>query len=567
MIVSGEEKREQYRLEGWWGDQTLADLFYANAAAHPDRVALIDAPNRADFAYGEPQRLTYAGMQEEVERLAGALVTAGIGKDDVIVIQLPNISEFVSLYFAAATIGAIVSPVAVQYRSHELATMFGIVEPKAFICSTQAKGCDHVGVARPLLDETIKLMTFGPDAPAYALDLSSAPGDFDALVKHRAADPVNADDVFTICWTSGTTGVPKGVPRSHNHWVGIAPGTYVTARLRDGDVMLNPFPLINMASIGGITMSWLRVRGTMVLHHPFDPQIYLGQIADERPGFTIAPPAILNMLLQNETLLAKVDLSSLRTIGSGSAPLAPAMVQGFQERLDLPVLNIFGSNEGMTLITGPDDVPDPVERASFFPNGLIITPWFGNSPQRIMDSRLVPPEGGSTITEPNVPGELQIKGPAVFEGYWHAPEVTAVAFTDDGWFKTGDLFQIEADGRFLRYVGRCKDLIIRGGVNISPEEVDQLLGGHPLLAEACVFALPDLVMGERIGVAVVPREGQDVRLDHVTAYLREKDLAIFKLPERLFQFAGLPRNVTNKVMRSEVREIALKMIENGFGGT
>ena len=210
-------------------------------------------------------------------------------------------------------------------------------------------------------------MTVGPGAPADAINLDLEPERPGLLAAHRDATDVDADDIFTICWTSGTTGVPKGVPRSHNHWVAIAPGTYIAARLQDGDVMLNPFPLINMASIGGITMSWLRVAGTMVLHHPFDPQVYLGQIATERPSFTIAPPAVLNMLLQNEELLSTVDLSSLRTIGSGSAPLAPAMVEGFHERLNLPVINIFGSNEGMTLITGPDDVPDPVERASYFP--------------------------------------------------------------------------------------------------------------------------------------------------------------------------------------------------------
>ncbi|MFN9376874.1 MAG: class I adenylate-forming enzyme family protein, partial [Novosphingobium sp.] len=493
MIVSGESKRQAYRDSGWWGDQTLADMFFANAQKHAGRLALVDAPNRADFAFGAPQRLTYAELAAEVERLAGALVAAGIGKDDVIVIQLPNISEFVALYFAAATIGAVVSPVAVQYRSHELATMFGIVQPRAFICGTRMHHADHIGVVRPLLGDTVRLMTVGPDAPADALDLSAEPPRPELLASYRAANPVDADDVFTICWTSGTTGVPKGVPRSHNHWVGIAPGTYVAARLQDGDVMLNPFPLINMASIGGITMSWLRVAGTMVLHHPFDPQVYLAQIATERPSFTIAPPAVLNMLLQNEALLAKVDLSSLRTIGSGSAPLAPAMVQGFQERLGLPVINIFGSNEGMTLITGPDDVPDPVERASYFPNGLYLTPFHGSEPALIMQSRLVPPQGGEPIEDEFVPGELQIKGPAVFEGYWQAPEQTAAAFTEDGFFRTGDLFQIEQGGRFLRFVGRCKDLIIRGGVNISPEEIDQLLGGHPLLAEACVFALPDPV--------------------------------------------------------------------------
>lgn len=421
---------------------------------------------------------------------------------------------------------------------------------------------DHIGVVRPLLGDAITLMTVGPDPQDDAIDLSTANGNREALSHYCANHPVSADDVFSICWTSGTTGTPKGVPRSHNHWVGIAPGTFISSRLQDGDIMLNPFPLINMASIGGITMSWLRVAGTMVLHHPFDPQIYLAQIATERPSFTIAPPAVLNMLLQNEALLANVDLSSLRTIGSGSAPLAPAMVQGFQDRLNLPVLNIFGSNEGMSLITGPDDVPDPVERASFFPNGLTIAPWYSDIPQHIMDSRLVPPDGGDPISQPNIAGELHVRGPTIFDGYWNAPDQTAAAFTDDGWFKTGDLFQLEEGGRFLRYVGRCKDLIIRGGMNISPEELDQLLGGHPMLIEACVFALPDPVMGERIGVAVVPKQGQNMSLADVTGYLRDKDLAVFKLPERLFLFNSLPRNVTNKVMRSEVRAIALKMMES-----
>lgn len=562
MIAAGESKRRAYRAAGWWGDKTLADLFFANARAHPERLALVDAPNRAEFAFGEPQRLTYAELRAEVERLAGTLVAAGIGKDDVIAIQLPNISEFVALYFAAASIGAIVSPIAVQYRSHELSAIIDIVSPKAFICATRVKGADHVGIARPLL-AGVKMMTVGPDAPADALDLSLVSGAADALAAHRAATRIDADDVFTICWTSGTTGVPKGVPRSHNHWVGIAPATYVTARLQDGDVMLNPFPLINMASIGGITMSWLRVAGTMVLHHPFDPQVFLGQIATERPAFTIAPPAVLNMLLQNEALLASVDLSSLRAIASGSAPLAPAMVQGFQDRLGLPVINVFGSNEGMSLATGPDDVPDPVERASYFPSGLSIPPFYAEDRKPNLELRLVPPQDGDSIEAEEVPGELQIRGPSLFEGYWRAPEQTAAAFTNDGYFRTGDLFQYEQGGRFLRFVGRCKDLIIRGGVNISPEEIDQLLGGHPSLAEACVFSLPDPVMGERVGLAAVPRAGETVALGDVTSYLREHDLAVFKLPERMFVFDSLPRNVTNKVMRSEVRDIALKMLEQG----
>lgn len=557
MVTATKDKRQLYREQGWWGDTTLADMFRANAGIHPERLALVDPPNRAVFAFGEPQRLTYAQMLAETERLAGALLANGIGKDDVIMVQLPNISEFVNLYFAAATIGAVVSPAAVQYRSHELSEMYRIAKPSAFVCATRFKGNDHLSTARKVIGAGCQIMTFGPDAPDDAVDLSAARADPGLLAAHRKTHRVDADDVFTICWTSGTTGTPKGVPRSHNHWIAIAPGTYQPSGLRDGDVMLNPFPLINMASIGGVTMSWLRVCGTMVLHHPFDPQVFLGQIATERPQFTIAPPAVLNMLLQNEELLAKVDLSSLRTIGSGSAPLAPSMVSGFQERFGIMVVNLFGSNEGMSLVTGPEAVPDPVERASYFPREMVLEPMLGGTAAAMAETRLVSIGDGSEITEMGVPGELEIRGPSVFEGYHDAPEQTEAAFTPDGFFRTGDLFEIAGDGRFYRFVGRCKDLIIRGGVNIAPEEIDQLLVGHPLLAEACAFSLPDPVMGERIGLAYVPREDREITLEEVTDFLREKDLAVFKLPERMYRFEALPRNVTNKAMRSEVREHAL----------
>ena len=173
----------------------------------------------------------------------------------------------------------------------------------------------------------------------------------------------------------------------------------------------------------------------------------------------------------------------------------------------------------------------------------------------------MPPEGGEPIDADGISGELQIRGPTLFEGYFNAPEQTAAAFTDDGWFRTGDLFEIAEGGDFYRFIGRCKDLIIRGGVNISPEEIDQLLGGHPRLAEACVFALPDATLGERVGMAYVSRDDADVTLAQITDYLREKDLAVFKLPERLFRFDALPRNVTNKVMRNEARATALASLE------
>jgi acyl-CoA synthetase (AMP-forming)/AMP-acid ligase II len=552
-------KRFRYRAAGWWGDRTLGQMFLDNAARHPERLAVIDPPNRGQVAFGEPARLTYAQFGAEVDRLAAALLEHGLGKGAIALVQMPNLGELVAFYFACARIGAVVSPIPVQYRGHELAQIVETLKPQAFVCCTEVKGCDHVNVARPLLPGGCRLLTFGPNPPSQSADLSRAQGDPGNLDRYCRRLKQDADDIFTICWTSGTTGAPKGVPRSHNHWVAIAPATYQPAALRDGDILLNPFPMINMASIGGVTMSWLRTAGTMVLHHPFDASVYLSQIATEKPAFTIAPPAILNMLLQDEALLARVDLSSLRTIGSGSAPLAPAMVRGFQERLGIAVINLFGSNEGMSLVSGPDDVPDPEERASYFPRTPLLRTPYGGKPKRHMETRLVSPTTGARVTKEGVAGELQIRGPTIFEGYYGAPEQTASAFTRDGYFRTGDLFEIAAKGRFYRFAGRCKDLIIRGGYNISPEELDQLLGGHPKLLEACAFGLPDATLGERIGLAIVPRPGEAVELHDLTDFLKGRGVAQFKLPERLFVFDALPRNALNKVLRPEARERALAM--------
>lgn len=556
----GALKRLRYRLAGWWGDRTLAQMFSANVARHPDRIAVVDAPNREEIAFASPRRLSYAQLGAEVDRIAAVLLEQGLRKGAIVLVQMPNISELVALYFACARIGAVVSPIPIQYRAHEIKQITEILQPDAFVCCTRMKGCEHLQIVRSLLNPECRVLTFGPDPAEHDADLSVLAGDAGKLRKYCRRLRSNGDDIFSICWTSGTTGAPKGVPRSNNHWVAVAPATYQPAALRDGDTLLNPFPMINMASIGGVTMSWLRTAGTMVLHHPFDAGVYLKQIATERPAFTIAPPAILNMLLQNEELLKQTDLSSLRTIGSGSAPLAPAMVRGFQERFNITIINLFGSNEGMSLVSGGEDAPDPDERASYFPRNALLPTPYGGKLKRQMQSKLVSPATGKRIVKEGEPGELFIRGPAVFEGYYAAPDQTAAAFTKNGFFRTGDLFEIAGGGRFYRFAGRCKDLIIRGGYNVSPEEIDQLLGGHPKLVEACAFGLPDPTLGERIGLAVVPKPSERVELADVVDFLKQKGVAQFKLPERLFELEALPRNALNKILRPQVRDRALAMM-------
>jgi cyclohexanecarboxylate-CoA ligase len=303
-------------------------------------------------------------------------------------------------------------------------------------------------------------------------------------------------------------------------------------------------------------MSWLRAAGTLILHHPFDLPVYLQQIAIEKPEYAIAPPAVLMLLLQNEALLQGVDLSCLRCVGSGSAPLPPVMIKSYKDKYGIEIVNNFGSNEGVALCSGPFEAPDPEQRAVLFPRfGRADVYW----PQRIakyLETRVMDPDTGDEILEHSRPGELQIRGPVVFDGYFGAPEVNAKAFTSDGWFRTGDLFEIAGGGRFYRFVGRLKQLIVRGGMKISPDELDAVLAEHPDVAEAAAVGYPDEVLGERICAVVVPKPGRTVTVEALQVHFRSRGLAVFKWPERVRIVERLPRNPVGKVVRADVSRIA-----------
>src|SRR5690606_8553665 len=192
-----------------------------------------------------------------------------------------------------------------------------------------------------------------------------------------------------------------------------------------------------------------------------------------------------------------------------------------------------------------------------------LFPRFGrpelNWPQRIAritHTRLIDPDSGEEVLEPGRPGEMQIRGPVVFDGYFGAPHLTASAFTADGWFRTGDLFEIDASGRYYRFVGRLKQLINRGGVKISPEELDAVLAEHPDIAEAAVVSYPDDVLGERVCAVVAPKPGREISLQSVQQHFAGRELAVFKWPERVRIVGQLPRNPLGKVIRAEIARIA-----------
>ena len=221
MILSPEEQIQEYTARGWWGERTLIDLFLDTAEKRADALAVVDPPNRADLTPGEPLRLTYAAVKIATDRLANALLKAGVGNDDIVMVQLPNIVELVITYLACARIGAMLSPLPVQFRTHELRHVIGLIEPKVFITTRSFGGHDYVQMVQGLRPEfpcVRHIIALGDDLPAGVESLAgilNAEADTSPVDTYAAENPSSANDVFTICWTSGTVAEPKGVPRSH----------------------------------------------------------------------------------------------------------------------------------------------------------------------------------------------------------------------------------------------------------------------------------------------------------------------------------------------------------------
>ena len=561
MRTTPNERIEDLTRRGWWGEQTLDTLLQAAVEANPHHLALVDQFNRSEMCDGPAQRLTFAELGRAAENLAATFFDNGLRQEDIVVVQLPNIAELALIYLALGKLGVIISPVPVQYGPFELQKAKQLLEPKALITLANFKGKNFAAKHGAAFAEDCTVFSFGDDAPqgAVPLALSTETSVDNAGYAAYVSDiETSANDIFTICWTSGTTGQPKGVPRSHNMWLSSSRGANDVAELQDLEPVLNPFPMVNMAAIGGFLYCWLMRSNTLVLHQPFDMQVFLKQIQDEKIAYTIAPPAVLTMLLKQREILDSVDISSLRCIGSGSAPLSEFMVAGFGADYGIEILNIFGSNEGICLASGPGDLPEYAERAQFFPRfGVDGFEWSNRAGNRIR-TRLADLGTRDVVTEPGQQGELEIWGSTVFDGYYKSPEANAEVFTEDGYFRTGDVFEITGGGdapKFYKFVGRCKDIIVRGGVNISPDEIDSELAAHPKVAEVCVVGIDDEIMGERIGAAVVPKPGETVALEELTGFLKEQGLAVFKLPEKLLCVDELPHNATGKVVRREVKDL------------
>jgi len=540
MITSDSKRIESLTRAGAWGNKTIHQLLAQHVKTKPEALALKDQPNRADLTGDAPISLTWLELDRASDSLASQLSRRGVGEGVRVIVQLPNIVELAVAYYAFSKLGAVMSPIPVQYGRHELQTMVSTLNAEIMITIDRFANLELAANAQQALPD-IDMLVIGSD-------LKLDPGN---IQKFASGPEPDANRILTIAWTSGTTGTPKGVPRSHNMWFATGRASADASSLTADDKMLCPFPLINMAALGGMLIPCLLHGCSLILHHPLDPDLMLRQIAEESITFTVVPPAMLNQLAKSAEMWGKYDLSSLRSVGSGSAPLSPWMIATFSKDYGVEVVNMYGSNEGIALYATPANAPNADTRATDFRR-----PDSGDS----FETKVADPETGEEFTNIGDRGELLVSGATVIDGYYEHDNVDV--FSKDGYFRTGDLVEICGEsGQYYRIVGRCKDIINRGGMKISPAEIDVLLESYPGSADAAVCAYPDERLSEKVCACLVLPEGsKEPDLSELQKWLLEKGLAKFKLPERIEVFEALPRNPVGKVQRFMLTDIVSKKV-------
>jgi acyl-CoA synthetase (AMP-forming)/AMP-acid ligase II len=542
----------RWRGAGLWSDETFASALAERVRATPEREALTDGT----------RRVSYRELADGIDRMAARLRALGIAAGDVVTIQLPNWIEFAFVFFALERLGAVAVTVSVDFRSRELEYIMRFAGSKMFVCCGQFRGFDHAAMAaelKPRLPSLAAIGIVGGAAPPGMVSL-------DDVVVARGAPagfaPVamDADTVMRMAFTSGTTGNPKGVMHSHNT-------TLAAARILNGDLGLSADDVMMIWLPLGLNWGYLTLVQAVlagakaVLLDRFAPAAALDLIARERVTYIPTAPASLTAILA-EPDLDRRDLSNLRIVVSGGASAPVETIRTWRRA----VLASEASDQRGHAISARAAPGALLELLGMLETGYQAYTRPGDDPERVAGSvgvpashmglRLVDSEGRDVPQGEE--GEICCDGPSVHLGYHNNPSANAEAFLSDGWFRSGDLGMIDADGR-LRIVGRLKEMINRGGKKFFPREIEEILYTHPQVLYAAIVGIPDARLGERNCLCLVPRPGEPPTLESITAFLGDS-VATYKLPERLELFTQFPFTPTGKIQRHAlVREVVARM--------
>ncbi|MEU5164266.1 AMP-binding protein [Streptomyces sp. NPDC020875] len=532
------EFAERYRAAGHWRGETLGGMLRERAAAHPDRVAVVDPD-------GDQRRtVSYAELDARADRLAAGFTARGIAPGDRVVVQLPNTAAFLEVVFGLFRIGAVPVLALPAHRRAEIGYFCAFTEAVAYVCPGRHAGFDH----RDLAAEVLR------DAPAlrHVFVADPDPGPFTALAEvprtPGSGGPLPGGgprpwDIALLQLSGGSTGVPKLIPRTHDDYLYSVRASNEICGVTADSVYLvalpaaHNFPLSSPGSLG-----LLYAGGRVVMCPQPSPDAAFPLI--EREGVTITGLVPPLALLWTEAAAAGTpyDLSSLDVLLVGGAKFSEEAARRVRPAIGCRLQQVFGMAEGLVNYTRLDD-PDELV------NGTQGRPVSADDEVLVVDDE-------DREVEPGTTGHLLTRGPYTIRGYWRAPEHNGRAFTADGFYRTGDLVRALPSGHLV-VEGRAKDQINRGGEKIAPEEVENHLLAHPAVHDAHVVAEPDAYLGERSLAYVVLRPAAGpLRPAELKSHLRGRGLAGYKVPDRIAFVAALPTTGVGKVSKRELRAAA-----------
>jgi malonyl-CoA/methylmalonyl-CoA synthetase len=501
---------------------SFLDPFNDNALKYPDKIAL-------DFIDPPLQRATYADLNDLVNQTTGYLQSLGAEPGDRIALQLSKSLEFILLHLATIRLGCISLPLNLAYPADELKYFLEDSGSKLFFTLETSK--EKIQSILPSLVELKRCIFLDPENQDEFR--SNIAGFHEPLATFSAHD----DDTAVIIYTSGTTGRPKGAEITHGNLASNLQALHDAWGWRAEDVLLHVLPIFHVHGLFVALHGALHAGATTLMMREFNAQRTLELLSSGQCTVFMAVPTIHRRLLDVPNA-DQFDLSHVRLITSGSDRLPDEVFSGYQKTFGNTLLERYGMTETGMNCSNPLKGDRRV--------GSVGRPLPG------VQVRIVHSETGAILPAGEI-GDVQLRGPNVFKGYWKQPEKTSDSFSSDGWFKTGDLGYLEADG-YLTLCGRSKDLIISGGLNIYPPEVERILMEHPAIAACAVIGCPDPEWGERVTAVVVLQKGETVSSEDLIRFCRE-NLAPYKSPKSIVFRDDLPRNAMGKIQKAELRKV------------
>ncbi|HAJ7975648.1 medium-chain fatty-acid--CoA ligase [Escherichia coli] len=535
-LTFNEQRRAAYRQQGLWGDASLADYWQQTARAMPDKIAVVDNHGAS---------YTYSALDHAASCLANWMLAKGIESGDRIAFQLPGWCEFTVIYLACLKIGAVSVPLLPSWREAELVWVLNKCQAKMFFAPTLFKQTRPVDLILPLQNQLPQLQQIvGVDklAPATsALSLSQIIADNTPLT---TAITVHGDELAAVLFTSGTEGLPKGVMLTHNNILASERAYCARLNLTWQDVFMMPAPLGHATGfLHGVTAPFL-IGARSVLLDIFTPDACLALLEQQRCTCMLgATPFVYDLL--NVLEKQPADLSALRFFLCGGTTI-PKKVARECQQLGIKLLSVYGSTESSPHAVV--NLDDPLSRF-MHTDGYAAA---GVEIKVVDDARKTLP--------PGCEGEEASRGPNVFMGYFDEPELTAHALDEEGWYYSGDLCRMDEAG-YIKITGRKKDIIVRGGENISSREVEDILLQHPKIHDACVVAMPDERLGERsCAYVVLKAPHHSLSLEEVVAFFSRKRVAKYKYPEHIVVIEKLPRTASGKIQKFLLRKDIMRRL-------